>query len=187
MLFGPDTEKSLMDRLESPKQPYLFVRGAALRNILDVVREMVLEWSLKLESDGIIGEGMSFSREEKHKAQSVTYYVKNYIHGNIEHSQVQVESVDSIQKGSFQEFDVSQLREVIKSLKDSLDKLGIEGEIKAELVSEIRTLESQADSPKPKTSIIRESLASVRKILEGAAGTLVASGLLDQIGKLFSP
>ena len=72
MLFGPDTEKSLMDRLESPKQPYLFVRGAALRNILDVVREMVLEWSLKLESDGIIGEGMSFSREEKHKAQSVT-------------------------------------------------------------------------------------------------------------------
>ena len=158
-----------------------------MRNILDVVREMVLEWSLKLESDGIIGEGMSFSREEKHKAQSVTYYVKNYIHGNIEHSQVQVESVDSIQKGSFQEFDVSQLREVIKSLKDSLDKLGIEGEIKAELVSEIRTLESQADSPKPKTSIRRESLASVRKILEGAAGTLVASGLLDQIGKLFSP
>lgn len=180
-------EKRLMEVMEIPMKPSLQVSTSKFHNITNAVRKVVLEWSLKLESDGILGEGMSFSQEEKEKAQSVTYHIKNYIQGNIEHSQVQVESVDSIQKGSFQGFDISQLKNIIRDLKASLDKIGIEGDTKAELLSEIRTLESQTDSPKPKTSILRESLISVRKILEGAAGNLMASGLLSQIGKLFGP
>lgn len=185
--FPHAAEKELMGRMEIPMQPSLDVSESQYRNILDAVRKVVLEWSLKLESDGILGEGMSFSREEKKKAQSDTYNIKNYIQGNIEHSQIQVESAHSVQKGSFKKFDVSQLKDVTSALKVSLDKLGIEGDNKAELISEIRTLESQADSPKPKDSIIRESLTSVRKILEGAVGSLVANGLLIEIGKLLVP
>ena len=187
MSYQPIVEKRIMDLLEFRLQPSFHVSASKFRNILDAVRKIVLEWSLKLERDGIIGEGMSFSREEKQKAQSITYNIKNYIQGNIEHSQVQVDTADSIQKGSFKEIDVSQLKDFINTLKLSLDKLGIEGDNKAELISEIRTLESQTDSPKPKTSIIRESLASVRRILEGAAGNLMASGLLKQISNLFCP
>jgi hypothetical protein len=187
MSFGPANEKLLMDAMEIPMQPSLRVTESQLRNIIDAVRKIVLEWSLKLESDGILGEGMSFSRKEKEKAQSVTYHIKNYIQGNIQHSQIQVESIDSSQEGSFREFDLFEVKEIIRALKASLNELGIEVDTKAELVSEIRTLESQTDSPKPKTSILRESLTSVRKILEGAAGNLAASGLLSQIGNLFGP
>ena len=37
--------------------------------ILDAVRNAVLKWSLTLEAEGIIGEGMSFSPVEREKAQ----------------------------------------------------------------------------------------------------------------------
>ena len=37
------------------------------------------------------------------------------------------------------------------------------------------------ESPRPKKHIIRESLHSVRTILEGAGGNLAAAGLLDAL------
>jgi hypothetical protein len=184
--YLPAVEKLLMDGLEFRLQPSLNINASEFWKILEAVRKIVLEWTLKLEADGIIGQGMSFSKEEKEKAQSITYNIKNYIHG-VDHSQIQVESVSSTQNITFNQFDVSKVNEVIQALKNSIGELGLEDDAEAELVAEIRTLESQAVSPKPKTSIIRESLLSVRSILEGAAGSLVASGLLNQIGNLFGP
>lgn len=185
--FSPDFEKILMDGMEIRLQPSLHVNASQLRKIMDAVRKVVLEWSLKLETDGILGEGMSFSPEEKEKAQSVTYNIKNYIQGNIEHSQIQVESSTSTQQATVKEFNITQLKDVLKALRSSLEEIGIDNDAKAELLAELVTLESQADSPKPKASIIRESLSFVRQILQGAAGNLVASGLLNQIGCLFGP
>jgi hypothetical protein len=141
-------------------------------------------WSLKLEADGITGEGMSFSPKEKERAQAVTYNIKNYIQGNIQDSQIQIEAENSTQTKSV-EFDVGQVTKLIEALKSTIDVVGIDQQGKQELQSEIQTLEAQAKSPKPKNSIIAESLSSVRRILEGATGNLVASGLLNQIGTLF--
>src|SRR5262249_31826340 len=46
------------------------VSKAGMAGILAAVRDAVLDWSLKLERAGIRGEGMSFTSEEKQKAQS---------------------------------------------------------------------------------------------------------------------
>ncbi len=43
--------------------------------------------------------------------------------------------------------------------------------------AELATLKAQSESPKPKRSIIRESLSSLRAVLEGAAGEVLASNL----------
>lgn len=45
--------------------------------ILSTVRNKILEWSLILEENGIIGEGMTFTDEEKKKAQE-TRVINNY-------------------------------------------------------------------------------------------------------------
>ena len=51
-------------------------------SILSHVRDMVLDWACSLENQGILGEGISFSMEEKRKAeqaaQSIT--INNYGH-----------------------------------------------------------------------------------------------------------
>lgn len=56
-------------------------------------------------------------------------------------------------------------------------------ELRTELESELATLEAQLASPKPKRNIVKESLSSVRAILEGAGGG-VAGHLAIQIGKV---
>ena len=182
--YSPSVEKMLMNAIQFRLQPSLNINASQFQGILDAVRRIILEWSLKPEADGITGEGMSFSSEEKARAQSVTYNIKNYIQGNIQDSQIQIEATNSTQSKSV-EFDIGQVGKLIEALKSTIEVVGIDQQGKQELESEISTLEAQAKSPKPKNSIIGESLASVRRILEGASGNLVASGLLNQIGSLF--
>lgn len=60
-----------------------------------------------------------------------------------------------------------------------------------ELSAEINTLRAQICSPKPKKSIIKETLQSVRSILEGAGATLLAEkvancDIVNRINELIS-
>lgn len=184
--FNPEIEKRLMEAIEFRLQPSLHIGASQFQGILDAVRKIVLEWSLKLEADGISGQGMSFSSSEKERAQTqaVTYHIKNYIHGNITDSQIQIEAVGNVQERTI-EFDVAQVAKFVEALKSTVEVLGLDANGGDEAASEMATLEAQLRSPKPNHSILRESLGSIKRILEGATGNLVASGLLNQLGVLF--
>ena len=56
----------------------------------------------------------------------------------------------------------------IGELKKHIARLKLEPQEKSNLEAEVRTIEAQIDSPKPKTSILDESLGSMRAILEAA-------------------
>lgn len=56
----------------------------------------------------------------------------------------------------------------IEELKKHIARLKLEPEEKSNLEAEVRTIEAQIGSPKPKPSILDESLASMRTILEAA-------------------
>jgi len=168
-------------------RPSLNVGASQFRRILDAVRKIVLEWSLKLEADGILGDGMTFSGEEKARAKekSVTYHIKNYIHGTFDHSQVQVEAVASTQQQKTHDFNPAQLTALAAALREALPQLALTEKQAQELAADVQTLESQAQSPNPKPGIVHEALLSMRAVLENAGGSLLASGLLQQIGRLF--
>jgi len=51
-----------------PLVPFLKLNRMAYVRIIDSVRNAILDWSLKLEEDGILGEGMSFTSQEKELA-----------------------------------------------------------------------------------------------------------------------
>ena len=59
--FNPETELNLMKRLHVPLRTTRHVSSASVSGILHAVRNMVLEWCLQLEKDGILGEGLVFS------------------------------------------------------------------------------------------------------------------------------
>jgi hypothetical protein len=80
----------------------LFDRKVATNSIIsliDRVRNEILEWSLKLEENGIIGEGLSFTKEEKENAKSPV--IQNHIiniYGNVTDSQIGQDTCNSVQK-----------------------------------------------------------------------------------------
>jgi hypothetical protein len=66
-------------------------------------------------------------------------------------------------------------------MKGQLFELRLGAETQAEAESDIATIEFQIKSPRPKSIIIRECLISLRKILEGTAGNMIAALLLQQM------
>ena len=159
----------------------LFIDKSQFEGIIDYVRNIVLKWALKLEEDGIKGENMSFSSEEKTKATNTTYNVNNF-YGPVTDTQIQQSTQDSTQIIDKKTLDIDTLKDLIKEIKENIKEVKL-GDKKQEFESEIKTIETQMDSPNPKPKIIRESLNSIRHILEGAAGSLIASGLMYRIGQ----
>ncbi len=59
--------------------PAVHIPAAAITRILDVVRSTVLNWALDLEERGVLGEGATFTSDERKAAERTTYSVTNII------------------------------------------------------------------------------------------------------------
>ncbi len=113
-----------------------------------------------MEKDGIFGEGMTFSKAEKEVASSTIYNVENFIMSS--NAQIQKNTQHSNQTQNIGDIDLKALSKVLHTPKQGLTELDLPKDQKSELESEIRTLDAQLDSPKPKSVVIRESLRSTR-------------------------
>ncbi|MGY2095709.1 AbiTii domain-containing protein [Pseudomonas simiae] len=74
-------------------EPGLHVPVHKLVRILDVTKTKIMEFALDLESRGILGEGISFSKAEEQLAQSITHNTINI--ERMENSQLQQSSEGS--------------------------------------------------------------------------------------------
>lgn len=74
----------------------------------------------------------------------------------------------------------------LRSLSESMDQLGLDEEQQAELEADIRTLEAQVESPKPKDEVIKPGLQSISRILEGTVAGATGSGLFEVAQALIS-
>ena len=59
-----------------------------------------------------------------------------------------------------------------------IEEIGVDKELKRELITETKTVESQLLSPSPKQIILKESLSTIKNILEGATGSIAAAMLI---------
>ena len=91
--FAPDILSRLMETQRYPLIPQVEIAKTCYLGILDAVRNAILAWSLKLEADGIVGEGMSFSPKEKklasEKAADLCPTVNYITIGHMDNSSIQ--------------------------------------------------------------------------------------------------
>jgi hypothetical protein len=66
------------------------------------------------------------------------------------------------------------VRQVIGEIRSVMNAAKLTADAKDELRAEVETVEAQVKSPRPKQTIIRESLLSARRILEHAFGAGMA-------------
>ena len=130
---------------------------------------------MKLEEEGIVGEGLSFSDAEKEAASSVTINVEN-----MTGSQIQAGTSNSSQSMT-STINIQQINDFVKQLEESLPDLALDDDTAQEVSSEIATIKAQVSSPKPKEGIIKSSLGTIKRVLEGAAGNMTAQGLMRLI------
>jgi hypothetical protein len=135
--FNREAEEFLCNG-EEWLRPKLHISVKAIAAIVDNVRNTVLQWALKLEQEGIIGEGMSFSKKEKEKALTSTniHIAGNFqgVFGNVNNSTVTQNLNMTVQKGDF------------KTLAKFLKSQGINKEDISELEKAVKS------DPKPKSA-----------------------------------
>ena len=176
--YAAEQENILYKLLGERSQITLIVTISSLIGIVDEVRNIVLNWALKLEEDGILGEDMTFTNTEKEKVVQHSYSVNNF-YAPVTDSQIQQNSIDSTQSNIVNNTSTKELQDLLASLKDNLKDINLNTEKEKELQAEIATVEIQIQSPKPKESIIKEGLTSIRNILEGAGGSGIYQLLAD--------
>ena len=122
------------DGLDLP--PVRTVSENQLASILDSVRNTILEWALKLEQEGILGEGISFSRAEvKRAGASTQIQIGNFqgILGNVQDSSVTQSLVMNVQKADW------------NSLEKYLRALGVEDDDISDLEKAVKAEPTLAD------------------------------------------
>jgi hypothetical protein len=179
----PQGQQNILSELfNEPTQFRLSFGKSQAQRMIDTVRTIILEWSLKLEEDGIMGEGLSFSKEEKQEASKHDYTVNNF-YGNASGIQIQQHTEKSTQT-MINELDWDKVSNFISTLRQNIDQIGLQEDAQQIVEAEIATLSTQIESGQPKSTVINQSLKTVRNVLEGVTGSLIASGLLHELAKL---
>jgi hypothetical protein len=86
---------TIMKMIGHQMEPALHASLHQLVRIIDSVKTKVMEFALDLESRGVLGEGMTFTKDEQQLAQSITYNTINI--ERMENSQIQQANTDSEQ------------------------------------------------------------------------------------------
>ncbi|ENO3979100.1 hypothetical protein ACBI01_003287 [Aeromonas veronii] len=94
--LSPELESELKAKNQQLRDMFLAQRIpiVTIHGIVDRVRNVVLRWALNLEQQGILGENMSFTDQEKQQSQ----HIHINITGDVKNSQIQVASPGGQQK-----------------------------------------------------------------------------------------
>lgn len=180
--FPPDLA-SIVNELASASFPLRWKFGPSqLKGILEAVRQRALTWALELEAGGVVGEGFSFTLQEKAAAVSITNHFNNSNVGNagtVSGGGV----VNNVQHVHAEGIDLASVITLIGQVRANLG--GLPPSAQAAVEAEVKLIESEAESPTPSNSKIVSGLKSIKATCEGAAGNLVASGIVTGIGALF--
>jgi hypothetical protein len=132
---------------------------SAAIGILEAVRNRLLEWSIELERQGILGENMSFKDEEKAIAKNQTFNIEHMTGfiGDVSQSKVEVYDYSSIHK-TLKDAGVPKAER--DSLEEIMDKLKV-------------------SAPEEKPRLLEKGKAWVTKNQEflGAATSIVVKAL----------
>jgi hypothetical protein len=183
--FPQDIERQLCKSLDAgfETQISLVCPNTEIIKIIEQVRNVILNWTLKLEEEGIVGERMAFTAQEAKSAQGTPQAVNNFF-GPVHNPQIQQSNATAAQVHSQHHIDTEAISSFVELLTSKIQELQLSGDLESELRAEVETITSQLASPKPKPGILRECGRSIRSILEKAGGSVVASFFTDQLSKL---
>lgn len=170
--FTPREKQKIMRQMDTPvpMECVRIVSVSSLVGILNAVRNAILDWSLRLEQQGILGEGMRFSSEEKAIAMtSQNIHIGSFqgILGDVAGSTVTQKLEMNVTAGDF------------SSLQKALTEAGVDQ-------ADVKLLQTAVGSdPKPKST---STFGPATSAWIGSMMAKAASGAwkvtLDTAGKL---
>lgn len=166
-----------------PMRYALHVSDASVMDIIEKVKNTILEWTLKLEEEGVLGEGMQFSDEEKQTAKSMPQTVNNY-YGATNVINAPSEGMQIVSGNENVTFSYDKANTAVSEIEEAISQEQLQSEDKdaaLEMLSEIRDKITQEKKP----SVIKALLVGLKDFLINAGGGLAAGLIQAKIQGLF--
>lgn len=181
LISYPGETARLIDKMCSslvPTNYTLNVSAHLLKAIIDQVQNCLLEWTLRLENEGILGEGMRFSQKEATMAQNVPQTINNYfgtfVNGNIKDSQIVSGDHNTVT------FNYGQASDLIHQVKEKIQSEQISEEDRETAEELISEAESKI-AAKAKPAIIKAALSGLEDFLIGAGANVAGELILKYL------
>ena len=126
-------------------------------------------------------EGLIFQVGNLMSKEPKNIYNIQHFNGTVSNSAFQQGTENSNQFLTIDENEIDSISKFLLDLNKKLPDLDLNQDNKSEIGIDVQTIETQLKSKTPKRVIVEESLRSIRNVLEGATGSLLASGLLNQL------
>lgn len=160
-----------------PQRYALHISSTAVKDIEEKVKNTILEWTLKLEEEGIIGENMMFSDKEKDCATNIPQTVNNYYGPTsvINSSSGNAQIVSG--NGNTVSFPYDKVKDVVDEVAKSISALNLskdDMETITELLSDIKLKIEEEKRP----AILKTALIGLKDFLSNV-GASVAAGIIQ--------
>lgn len=154
-------------------------RGAIV-GILDAVRNRVLDWSIEMERQGVLGEGMTFNTHEREAARMA---MNTYNIGSIGNFAGNLGAGNSSENITLKVNDVLEVRALIDQLASGVETL-LAGGASQRFANAISDMQREVSNPVPDRRRLAGYATDARAALSGAAGSMLATGALTVLGRI---
>ncbi|MFN7398181.1 MAG: hypothetical protein ACK5SX_03745 [Sandaracinobacter sp.] len=170
--YPPQIQEFLHESMSMRMKCSVHLNVAQIESVTHATRDRVLDWALKLESNGVVGSDFSFERSEIESAKAVTnnIYGSNIgflgtVSGGISNSKV------ANVTGSI---DFERIGQIAHEISDAVD--GLPTEMRSSVRSGLTELtEAAKERSESRTA---SAVRSLRSVLENAGGGIVAQAAL---------
>lgn len=168
-----------------PMQFALHISKTAAADIIEKVKNTLIEWTLELEEKGVLGEDMSFSEQEKEKAKSIPQQVNNY-YGS---TNVINGTADKIQANAgysvTAHFDYEIAKNAVDEIDESIQKSEeLSQDDKEEALELLRDIRNKIDTKK-KDAVIKASFVGLKDFLISVGAGLTVELIKAKMQGLF--
>lgn len=164
-------------RTTFPMKYALFIPRTSVMDIIEKVKNTILEWTLKLEEKGIIGDNMTFTEKEKNTAISIPQTINNY-YGDTKIVNSSGDNMTVVAGDNNNvSFSYEKASKIIEEIEKSINNENLNQddlETAKDILVDIRDKIDQ----KKKPSIIKVTLSGLKDFLIGA-GANVAAALIQ--------
>lgn len=159
----------------------LHVSNHQLKSIVDKVINCLMEWTLKLEENGIVGENMRFDETESASAKDIPQQINYYgpvINGNISSSQIVSGNNSTVT------YSAQAISDALNEIRDSLEKEQIAGEDMENALELLSDISDKVERNK-KHSIIKSALVGLKDFVLATGANVTVALITAKIQGLF--
>ena len=159
-----------------------FIGRIQLISIVNEVKNIILNWTLKLEKEGILGENMKFNDEEKKIAINNINNYGTYINGNVDESNINTGKKNTIKNGIYSENEINQIKKILDQIVSSIYVFNMNSKQINDVKIIVQDIENKLKDNK-KNKIV-PLLKSLKKIFESVTENIFSLGIIELLRNL---